>query len=72
MEISDNEITIGNEILNTKTMTVTTTYVPSMELIPSITLDWNNEKYNNPSTPTNLKITMKNLMKATCLLEDKQ
>ena len=54
MEISDNEITIGNEILNTKTMTVTTIDDPSKELIPSITLDWNNEKYNN------LTITIKN------------
>ena len=34
MEISDNEITIGNEILNTNTMTVTTIDDPSKELIP--------------------------------------
>ena len=54
MEISDNEITIGNEILNTNTMMVTTIDDPSKELIPSITLDWNNEKYNN------LTITIKN------------
>ena len=54
MEISDNKIRFGNEVLNTNTMMVTTTYDPNMELIPSITLDWNNEKYNN------LTITIKN------------
>ena len=63
MQISDNEITIGNEILNTNTMTVTTIDDPSKELIPSISLqgmiDYDSTLYIK-SIPYNLNITIKN------------
>ena len=63
MEISDNKIRFGNEILDTETMTVRTTDEPTKELIPSITLqlvtDSKSNLYNK-SIPDNLKITIKN------------
>ena len=64
MEItSDKKIKFGNQILDTNTMTVTTTDDPTKELIPSIALqlvtDSKSNLYNK-SIPDNLKITIKN------------
>ena len=64
MEISDNKIRFGNEILDTETMTVRTTDEPTKELIPSILLTnarvMINIQEEAPISPKNLKITIKN------------
>ena len=70
-------LTIGDEVLNTNTMTVTTKDDPTKELIPSILLTnarvMINRQEEAPISPKNLKITIKNdndVLKSSNYTED--